>query len=240
MRSLTGDVVVSHQSAIVEYGLPTWGLDLSKVHVTRRDAAGGRISHKVVQHNAQLPAGSVWLRAGRHVVTPARAIVEVACTAGFEPAVAIADEALRTGLVSLRSLEFAVCDAETWPHSPAAKEMLAFCNGLSQSVGESRLRILMDRYGLPKPILQAAILRDGVPFAWVDFLFPTFDTVVEFDGMMKYGDDPSTLVREKRREDDIRELGHQFVRVIWPDLDRPVRTIDRLRQAFARASRTAA
>ena len=44
LRSLTGQVVLSHQSAIVDYDLPTWSLDLSKVHVTRRDAvkAGSR------------------------------------------------------------------------------------------------------------------------------------------------------------------------------------------------------
>jgi hypothetical protein len=32
---LSPDVVVSHQSAAVLHGLPTWGLELSKVHVTR-------------------------------------------------------------------------------------------------------------------------------------------------------------------------------------------------------------
>jgi hypothetical protein len=235
LRSLTGDVVVSHQSAVVDYNLPTWGLDLTRVHVTRRDNVGGRVTSGVVQHNSQLPTGSVWLRDGRHVVAPARAIIEVACTSGYEPALVIADQALRTGVVSLRALEFALCDAEYWPHSPWAKQVLAFCSALSESVGESRLRMLMDHHGLPTPILQAPILRDGVPFAWVDFLIAEFSTVVEFDGLMKYGD-ASVLVREKRREDDIRELGYQVVRVIWSDLDRPARTAERIRQACARGA----
>ena len=233
---MTGDVVLSHQSAAVDYGLPTWGLDLSRVHVTRRDAAGGRITGMVVQHNARLPSGSVWLREGRHVVAPARAIIEVACTAGFEPALAIADEALRTGLVSIRALEYALCDVENWPRSPSARQVVAFCNGLSESVGESRLRLLMDRFGLPAPSLQAPIRRDGVLLARVDFLFDRFQTVVEFDGMMKYADDAAVLIQEKRREDDIRELGYQVVRVTWPDLDTPKRTIHRIQQAFARSN----
>ncbi len=234
LRSLTGQVVLSHQSAIVDYDLPTWSLDLSKVHVTRRDAVRGRITTNAVQHNAKLTTGSIWLRDGREVVAPARAILEVACSIGFEPALVIADEALRTGLVSPRALEFALCDAEHWPGSPAAKQVVDFSDGLSESVGESRLRMLMDQYGLPAPTLQAPMLRDGVVFARVDFLFPMFRTVVEFDGMVKYGDDPAVLVREKRREDDIRELGYQVVRVTWSDLATPAQTIARIRAAFAR------
>jgi hypothetical protein len=235
LRSMTGDVVLSHQSATVHYGLSTWGLDLSRVHVTRRDAASGRITRLVVQHNAQLPVGSVWLRDGHHVVAPARAVIEIACTAGLEPALAVADEALHKGLVSRRALEFALCDAESWPHASGAKQVVALCNGLSESVGESRLRLLLYNFGLPEPILQARIRRDGRLIARVDFLFPEYNTVVEFDGMMKYGADSAVLIQEKRREDEIRELGYQVVRVTWPDLDLPQRTVNRIQQAFVRS-----
>ncbi|WBQ04984.1 type IV toxin-antitoxin system AbiEi family antitoxin domain-containing protein [Kribbella sp. CA-293567] len=235
LRSLTGSVVLSHQSAIVEYGLPTWGLDLSRVHVTRRDGVKGRITRKAVQHNAQLPAGIIWCRDGREVVAPERAVLEVACSTGFEPALAIADEALRIGLVTRQGLAFALCDVEHWPRSPAARQVVAFCNGLSESVGESRLRVLMDDHGLPTPVLQAPMLRNGTVFARVDFLFPQFRTVIEFDGLLKYSTDPEVLVREKHREDSIRELGYQVLRLTWHDLSTPDRTIARIQQAFTRA-----
>ncbi len=241
VRSLQADVVLSHQSAVVAYGLPTWSLDLSKVHVTRRDSASGRTVASVTQHQAQLPAGSFWLRDDMHVVAPARAIVEIACTVGFEPAVVIADEALRTGLLSHAALGLAVCDAETWPGSPAAKQALEFCDGRSDSVGESRLRLLMDREGLPTPELQVPVLRQGELFAIVDFYFgPPYNTVVEFDGRGKYdGDTAAIVMREKWREDAIRELGVQLVRVIWNDLAYPARTAARIRRAFARSAAVA-
>ena len=235
LRSLTGDVVLSHQSATVEYGLSAWGLDLSRVHVTRRDGAGGRVTRTVVQHNAQLPAGSVWLRDDRHVVTPARSIIEVASTLGVEPALAIADEALRRGLVTMQALEYALCDAANWPHAPRARQVVQLANGLSESVGESRLRLLMSNGGLPVPILQAEFRDDGVLIARVDFFFPWFRTIVEFDGRVKYDGNPEALIREKRREDELRDRGYEFVRVTWPDLDHPAITIHRIRQAFARA-----
>jgi hypothetical protein len=236
LRSLTGDVVLSHQSATVDYGLSAWGLDLSRVHVTRRDNSGGRITRTVVQHNAHLPAGTVWLRGGRHVVTPARAIVEVAGTAGVEPGLAIADEALRRGLVTMRALEFAVCDAANWPHGPRARQVVRLANGLSESVGESRLRLLMNDFGLPEPILQAEIRADGVLIARVDFLFDQFGAIVEFDGMVKYRGNPDALVWEKRREDQLRDLGYEVVRVTWPDLDTQALTVNRIKQAFGRSS----
>jgi hypothetical protein len=82
------------------------------------------------------------------------------------------------------------------------------------------------------------MMRDGEPFAFVDFYFgPPYNTVVEFDGRQKYGsDNVDVVLREKWREDAIRELGHQFVRVVWTDLKTPARTAARIRQAFARAT----
>jgi hypothetical protein len=235
LRSMTGDVVLSHQSATVDYGLPAWGLDLSRVHVTRRDNSGGRITRTVVQHNAHLPAGSIWLRAGRHVVTPARSVIEVAGTAGVEPALAIADEALRRGLITMRALEYALCDAANWPTAPRARQVVQLANGLSESVGESRLRLLMNSYGLPEPMLQVEIFDDGVLIARVDFLFGDFRTIVEFDGMVKYGDNPNALIWEKRREDRLRDIGYEVVRVTWSDFDAPHRAMNRIEQAFARS-----
>ena len=238
VRSLNSPVVLSHQSAVVAYELPTWGLDLSRVHVTRCDRASGRIIANVVQHRAILPAGAIWHRDGLDLVAPARAIVEIACTAGFEAGLVVADAALRERVVRKDVLEFAVCDAENWPGSPAAKQLLEFCDPRSGSVGETRLRLLMERQGLPKPELQAPMLRGGEPFAFVDFFFGwPYNTVVEFDGLQKYGGNTAQVViQEKWREDAIRELGHQFVRVIWEDLAYPARTAARLRAAFARAA----
>lgn len=59
--------------------------------------------------------------------------------------------------------------------------------------------------------------------ARVDFLFRAQRTVVEFDGLVKYGgaNGRQALVDEKRREDALRSLGYQVVRLIWRDLHNP-------------------
>ena len=52
--------------------------------------------------------------------------------------------------------------------------------------------------------------------------------------MLKYTD-PSALRREKVREDRLRELGYEVVRLTWADLDDPSLVARRLEAAFARA-----
>jgi hypothetical protein len=118
-----------------------------------------------------------------------------------------------------------------------AARAVAFADGLSESVGESRLRILLADLGLPPPTLQATITdRSGDFVARVDFLLAHWGVVVEFDGTGKYVD-RAALVAEKIREDRIRDLGFQVVRATWPDLTAPAAFAARLRRAIDRAGR---
>jgi hypothetical protein len=79
----------------------------------------------------------------------------------------------------------------------------------------------------------------------VDFAWPEYGVFVEFDGKVKYGqpwnadeDVVDVVLREKRREDEIRELtGWLCVRVTWADLAQPAPLVARLQEAFARAAR---
>ncbi len=60
--------------------------------------------------------------------------------------------------------------------------------------------------------------------------------IVEFDGAVKYGDcGPDTLIAEKVREDRLRDLGYQVVRVCWADLARPTELLRRIRRAIDRS-----
>ena len=70
--------------------------------------------------------------------------------------------------------------------------------------------------------------------ARVDFLVGGH-VIVEFDGAVKYKTgDGAVLFQEKQREDRLRELGFEVVRVIWSELDRPAEVIGRVQAALAR------
>ena len=72
----------------------------------------------------------------------------------------------------------------------------------------------------------------------VDFLFRAQRTIVEFDGLVKYGgaDGRHALIEEKRREDQLRSLGYQVVRLIWRDLHDPSLVMRLVTDAFSRSS----
>ena len=233
-----GTVVVSHQSALALHGLPLWGLDLTRVHVTRADDRAGGLVAGVQHHLGGLAPVDLTHADGLPLTTVPRALVETACSTSFEAAVVAADVVLREGPVDAEELRRLLTVIEFWPGSPTARAALQFASPLSESVGESRMRVLMHRFGLPEPELQAEFFDSDGFVARVDFHFPSYNTVVEFDGKLKYGGaSPEVLIREKRREDRLRALGLQVVRSTWADFNRPEHLAATIRQAFARAHR---
>ena len=231
-----GTVAVSHQSALALHGVPLWGQDLDEVHLSRLDQhRGGRISG-VRHHRGKLTEADLTVVGGLPVTTVLRALFEAACTSSFGAGVISADAVRRDHPIDPQDLQRLMEVTEFWPGSAMARAVLRFSDPLSESVGESRLRVLMQNYGLPAPMLQVVFTDADGFVARVDFYFPDQRTVVEFDGLVKYaGGMPETLIQEKVREDRLRALGLQVVRTTWSDLDHPARVVNRIRQAFARA-----
>jgi hypothetical protein len=227
-----GDVVVSHQSAAMLHGLSVWGVDLSRAHFTRVASGGARTGRGVRVHRGRTSADEIVELDGLKVTTVDRAIVETACTTSYEVGVVLADAALRQ-LTTRERLTAAVRRHRHWHGVSAAQAAALFADGRSESVGESRLRVLMANHGLPEPELQVEIWdADGRLIGRVDFLLAGV-LVVEFDGAMKYGDNADAVLAEKYREDRLRERGYGVVRVNWADLDHAHKTAARLRQALS-------
>jgi very-short-patch-repair endonuclease len=118
-----------------------------------------------------------------------------------------------------------------------ARQVVRLADARSESVGESRTRLLLKAIGFqPKPQVE---IRDaqGRLAGRVDFLLAPERIIIEFDGLMKYAgsNGREALAAEKSREDRLRALGYEFVRLTWSDLSRPA-TVERLmQQAIARA-----
>lgn len=241
MNSLrSGSVAVSHQSALVLHGLPIWGLDLSRVHVSRLDGQSGGVVAGVHHHLGKLTRDDLAVVAGRMATTVPRAVVESACTASFEVAVVSIDAALREYGMSDEDTDRLLELSRFWPGSSTARAALCFGSRRSESVGESRLRVLLHDYGLPEPVLQAEFHDRHGLIGRVDFHFPAYNLVLEFDGLLKYGGgSPEILVREKRREDRLRALGLTVARTVWSDFEHPAHLAATIRQALARANQAA-
>ena len=120
-----------------------------------------------------------------------------------------------------------------WPGAGRVRTMLAMIDGRSESVGESRLRVMLTIAGL-RLVPQFAITDERGVFAHVDMLVDGTNLCLEFDGRVKYAD-PEVLWREKKREDRIRRRGYRMERVIWADLERPKVLLARIRHEVALA-----
>ncbi|MFF0345621.1 type IV toxin-antitoxin system AbiEi family antitoxin domain-containing protein [Kribbella sp. NPDC004875] len=233
-------IAISHQSALALHGLPLWDLDLRRVHVTPLDGTTSGTIAGVNHHAGDLADADLTTVEGLAVTTVARAVFETACTTSFEAAVVAFDAALRDHPIRADEVRRLFDVTQYWPGSATARAALNFSDARSESVGESRLRVLMADLGLPAPELQV-VFRDGRGIvARVDFFFREFNTVVEFDGQLKYADAPSEVVmREKIREDRLRALALQVVRAYWTDFNNPERLLTDIHAAFSRSRHAA-
>jgi hypothetical protein len=224
------DFALSHHSALAVLALPFHGVD-DRVHLARQREGSGR-SGAATQIHASVPPAFVTAVDDVPVVRPALACLQVAALFGVEAGLVSADGVLRADPRADLVAALAVSRLGNGVHRAAT--VVLHADGRSESAGESRTRWLMHALALPVPELQAEI---GTPDGWsarVDFLFRDQRVVVEFDGMVKYLTSED-LRREKVREDRLRELGYEVVRITWADLTRPETVKARILAAFARA-----
>lgn len=230
--------VLSHISAALEYGAPTWAIDLSEVHVTRTDGRPGRREAGVVHHHGALAASEVHLRNGLPVTSPHRACVEVATMTSVESSVVTTNWLLHQGTATREAIQEQIDRFRQWPHSLRCDLVLRLADSRCAWPGEARLSHLLWREHLPKPEPQYEVYdADGQLLAILDFAWPSLGVFLEFDGRIKYerlrrpGERiEDVILREKRREEQVcLRTGWVCIRVTWEDLARPTTTARRIR-----------
>ena len=249
MSATLGDLrraaVVSHQSAAVLIGLPLWGAPLDQVHVTRRPPASSQTAGSLRCHVARLRNDEITAVGGIPITDVARTSLDLARSLPFEAAVVTLDAALHEGLLSRQLLERRLLDIAGTRGSRHAARVVAFADGRSGSVGESRSRVVLHELGLTPSALQFPVMAaDGDFIARTDFAWEEQRVIGEFDGRVKYGrllrpgqDAGDVVFQEKRREDAIRDEAWEVVRWTWSDLSRPAALGERVRRAHARGTR---
>lgn len=147
----------------------------------------------------------------------ARTLVDLAARLDFGDGVVVVESALRSD-PSLSSLLVEEQRRRT-PRRGAERVIrtLTFAGPLSESVLESRTRVVWYEAGLPAPVQQAVIRHGGRFVARVDFLWEQARLVVEVDGLAKYGE-RGALRDEKRRQNELVALGYTVLRFTWSDI----------------------
>ncbi len=221
---------LSHHSALAVLGIPVYGVD-HRVHIVPRGKSANRAGtatriHTAVVESRLVRRDDLWL-----VEAPVAAL-QVAGTFGVEAGLVSADallnEAPETDLL-------AALDDTPVGNGHAKAELVAnLADARLESPGESRCRWAMREAGLHTPELQSWVRDDDGFSARVDFLFRAERVIVEFDGMVKYTS-VQDLQREKKREDALRRLGYEVVRITWADLESTSRVKQLIHEAMARS-----
>ncbi len=213
-----GKVAFSHHTAAILHRIDVWGLPLEQLHVTRLDDGRGRAQAKVRHHVSALDENEIEEVDGLLVVKPGRCVWDVAIAGPREAALVIADAALHLGFTNDDELVELTRRHAHWRGAGRAKITLSLADGSSESPGETRSRYLFREAGLPRPVPQFTIFNeDGSHLATVDFAWPEFRHLAEFDGMKKYARS-NDLAGEKVREDKVRRLAWGMTRIIWSQL----------------------
>lgn len=217
--------VPSHQSGAILLGYPVHRPDLKRVHLMRVDDGPARSRPTVVIHRRVDDAA---------VLLPALVIAQTALTCPVSGLMAI-DHALRTGSVTL-------ADVESWcsrlkDHVGRAHlvPVLALADGRRESPLESHSALTFHHWGWR---LHPQFEVPGTQYR-ADARLGASRVLIECDGTGKY-DEQGSEMREKLREDEIRSLGWEVVRITTELLTERTKLIRRVNAALARAQRRAA
>jgi len=220
---LGGQPAVSHASAARLAGFLVPESDRVD-HVSLTDAQQWRTGRGYAVMRAGLPAHHIRVSGLFRTTGPARTLVDCARSWSLEDAVVALDAALHSEAVTGAELRTAVLEQTHWSGIGAAARAVGLADGRAESPLETigRLRILGS--GLPVPELQVDLHGPRGFVGRVDAWWQDAAVAVEFDGLVKYTDPfgnrspAQVLWEEKRREDDLRDLGVRLLRIVHADL----------------------
>lgn len=217
--------VFSHTSAAVLHGLPVPADVLDVVTMIRTTPGhGDGTTHLRVRNTALLREHITELE-GLPVTTLERTICDVARLSPFEWGVAAADAGLRAS-ADVAELHRILRLHPRLQRVSVAKRAIAVADGRAESPAESLSRVQMMRWNVPAPVLQYEVIdENGVLVARTDFGWPELGLVGEVDGKAKYGrllkpgeKAEDAVMREKRREQEIRRQGLWPIRWGWKEI----------------------
>lgn len=232
--------VFSHWSAALVHGLPVWGQPLGKVAVARGAHVQRSGASRLIRFDVwPLDAHESVVVDGLRVTSPARSVVDIARTTTESAGVVVADAALHRGLVTPDQLDTALADAAGRAGIRRARATIRESDARSESVAESRSRLIFRDHDLPEPERQVDIFDpEGKFVARVDFLWREFGVIGECDGLGKYLDGADEmevrrrLAHEKDRDAALMALGYRLLHWRWGDLDKPPLLARRVRSVL--------
>jgi hypothetical protein len=250
-KASRSDAIFSHLSAAALWRLPFVGQWPTKPEVVVGSGAIGASRQAYTARHYPIPP-AVDVIDGLSVTPLARTVIDIGRTSPLVTSVAMMDRALaptdrldhgvRAVRLSPQQL-FEEFDAISTPRGRRRCGIaIELADGASGSAGESLSRVNMFVAGIPAPILQHSFYDSFGRIGIVDFWWPEFNLIGEFDGRGKYlresllngKSSGQAVLDEKRREDRLRAVGPRVTRWGWDVALQPSRLAAHLRAAGLR------
>jgi hypothetical protein len=231
LLAIGGDATLSHRAAAEIWGFRRW--DGGRIDVTMSRRARRRDDLQL--HSSFLEQKDHTRKNNLRLTTPARTLLDLAPGLTETALANLLGQAEHARLISVPSLQK---DLDRWGSVPGTKRLAAtIANGPAptRSILEVRFLPFLEKAGLPRPEINARVLRYEV-----DGLYREHKLVVELDSR-RWHESPLAQASDRERTAELEAHGYRIMRITARDLkrDRP-RTEQRLRAALQSSSVTTA
>ena len=229
-RLLIPGSVLSGRSAAVLWGVDLAGPDDEVECTVTIDCRAGTLRGVRVTRRA-LADAEITRRSGVRVTTPVRTALDLARIAPADEAVVALDRFVGSGVVDLSDVRAAAADL-SGPGCRQVRRVAALADGLAGSPQETRVRLLLHRSRLPRPVAQYVVRGPHGGFiARPDFAWPEQKVALEYEGV--WHGERQNVARDRRRLNELTAAGWIVVFVTAADLSDPVALVARIAAALA-------
>ncbi len=226
---LPASAVFSGHTALWLHGLDATLRSPIEVSVPRTNEIWQRTG--LALRRCSVPAAEISTRRGLRVTSAIRTVADLGRRLALIDAVAMIDMAMHRRLVDAEQLR-------TWVDAHAGyrgirqlRTALDLSEPASESVMETRLRLLLVQAGLPRPKIQVTLRDDAGAFiARPDLYYPGARLAIEYDGTVHR----ESLVSDNRRQNRIVDAGYRILRFTAGDvLNAPAVVVSIVRRSLA-------
>jgi very-short-patch-repair endonuclease len=220
---VTGFSAASHATAFSLWSFPGFlpGGDDPRIHISRPDTMAIPRRSGVVGHVGQFFDDEITNLDGLLVTTRARTWLDVSRKMSVDELTVVADHLLRIPrpefedrtepYATFEDLADMLDRHKGTPGIRKARLALEQARIGSDSAPETRLRLALERDGLPEPQLNAATELGAGVVRQPDLAYPEHRVAVEYDG--EPHSEPAQIVRDIAREEDFARAGWHLVRI---------------------------
>lgn len=179
---------------------------------------------------AELSACELATRHGLHATSVVRTLADLGRRLSIVEAVAALDAALHQRLVKLDHLKAWLESHKRFPGTARLRRAIELAEPATESVMETRLRLLLVFARLPRPKAQVPLYNDAGRFVGrPDLYYPLQRLGLEYDGSIHRG----SLTADNRRQNRLINAGYRLLRFSAPDvLSTPDSVVSLVRQAI--------